>query len=603
MDKPRTLLIRLSTPQCIAAGFLFILFFTISFRSGWTRSETDFPNYFTAAVLVRQGKALRSFYDWTWFQRHMNYAGIETQLGSYLPQTPLTMLPIVPLAKLPVQHAKQVWLTLNLLFLAATAWMLSHVTSIAFEWISILVFLGFGSLHSNFLLGQYYVFLLFLLTAAFYFLHRNRPIPSGALCAVAFALKLYGAPFLFFFLAKRNWKALAGMLLASTAALGTAIALFGWPDLHYYVTQILPRSLQGEVIDPYNSGIGTLSTLLRSSFVSESDLNPHPLCNLPVLFFFLSTFLTLSILALACLGVSGRYRDSESRDFAWFTIAILLISSNAAPYTYILLLLPVVLLLKDVATTEKVFLISCYLALNAPVPLGWARYFPKLWILLLLFAFEGRHHWRMLPRRLAIASLTAIFLLAALDARTRAADYRIQSSQRFERLPLDRGTYLSTYPVVTASGLFYEAMVGGGYVIRWLHDGHTEELRYASEAFHPVDTRDGAIRFEVVCHGASRILKFDPATRVIHVMATSDTPDPPPEAISPDGNWAAFEAESGGGTQIFLRNQKTGQVRQFTAGRCNSSAPAWQLDSRALIVASDCARGLGLPVLYRAPLQ
>src|ERR1051325_10360148 len=81
----------------------FCLFLATPFRSGWQRAETDFPNYDTAAVLLRKGESLRNYYDWTWFGRQMNYAGIEKQLGGYTPQTPLTMTPMVGLAKLPVQ--------------------------------------------------------------------------------------------------------------------------------------------------------------------------------------------------------------------------------------------------------------------------------------------------------------------------------------------------------------------------------------------------------------------------------------------------------------------------------------------------------------------
>src|ERR1700735_5779443 len=145
----------------VLALVMLAIFLATSFRKGWTRNESDFPNYYTAAVLVRQGAPLRDYYDWTWFQRQMSYAGIEHQLGAYLPQTPLTMLPIVPLAGFPVQTAKQIWLALNLAFLVATLWILSRVTQIRIEHIAILMFLGYNSIQSNFRLGQYYVFLLF----------------------------------------------------------------------------------------------------------------------------------------------------------------------------------------------------------------------------------------------------------------------------------------------------------------------------------------------------------------------------------------------------------------------------------------------------------
>src|SRR5437764_13707969 len=130
------------------------VFLATSFRLGWTRVETDFPNYYTAAALALQGEPLRQFYDWTWFQRHMNYVGIERQLGGYVPHTPVTFLPMLPLAKLPPQRAKQVWLVLNIGFLAGAIFLLSRITALRSANIALLVFVCFGSLHSNFLLGQ-----------------------------------------------------------------------------------------------------------------------------------------------------------------------------------------------------------------------------------------------------------------------------------------------------------------------------------------------------------------------------------------------------------------------------------------------------------------
>ena len=58
-----------------------------------------------------------------------------------------------------------------------------------------------------------------------------------------FALKLYGAPFLIYFAAKRNWKAVAGM--AGTILVGGVISIwmFGWHDVSYFLRDILPRAV------------------------------------------------------------------------------------------------------------------------------------------------------------------------------------------------------------------------------------------------------------------------------------------------------------------------------------------------------------------------
>jgi hypothetical protein len=587
----------------VLALLLLALFLATTVRLGWTRDETDFPNYYTAAVLVRHGAPLRDYYDWTWFQRQMNFAGIEHQLGAYVPQTPLTMLPIVPFASLSVRSAKQIWLALNLLFLAATLWMLSRATRIPIEFIAILMFLGYGSLHSNFLLGQYYVFLLFLLTLAFYCLDRGQSAASGFLCGVAFGLKLYGGAFLLYFLWKRNWKAVAGMLAAMAIAVSTAIAIFGWADVHFYASQILPRSLEGEVIDPYTSRIGTLTNFLRHSFVMEADLNPQPLWNVPGLFFFLRPFAVVLILALTLFGLALEGQGFHRRGFAWFTIAVLLLSSNAASYTYILLLLPVVLLLEHATPTEKLFLVFSYVALNFFLLPAWLPFFPKLWILAALLLFEGRQFWRPWSPKLWTAALVTAILVAAVEARRHTLDYALEPGRHFQRVALDQGTFLSTFPAVSNGGLFYQAMVRSGYVLRWLHDGQIEEFSFQGQVFHPVaPSFNGPIYLELVKNGVSTSMTFDPTTRGAAPSALAPVLSAGHSASSPDGRWIAFESAGDGPQQMWLRDVASGKVQLVAGGNCNNTSPAWEEDSRSLIFASDCGRGLGMPVLYRMSL-
>lgn len=583
----------------ILALLMFIVFLATSFRKGWTRNETDFPNYYTAAVLVRRGAPLRDYYDWIWFQRQMDHAGIRDRLGGYLPQTPLTMLPIVPFASFSVQTAKQIWLALTLVLLGATLWILSKATQIRVEYITVLMFFGYGSLQSNFRLGQYYVFLLFLLTLAFYCLDLGKSTASGFFCGVAFGLKLYGGPFLLYFLVKRNWKAVAGMLAASVLAVLAAIALFGWRDVHFYATQILPRSLAGEVIDPYDAGNSTLTTLLRHSFVMESDLNPHPLLNAPAVFFFSRIFTALLILGYTLFGLRSEGKDFCRRGFAWFMIALLLLSSNAVSYTYILLLLPVTLLLQVAAPRERIYLIFSYIVLNCLLLPTWVRFFPKLCILLALFCVEGRHYWKAFRPKIVVGGLLGAMLVAAVYAKRQVTQYRLEPTRYSQRLAVDHGTYISTNPVLTSAGLFYQAMVRSGYVLRWSHEGRIEEFAFGGQVFHPAaPSFHGPVYFELVKDGVSRAMKFDPETRQAVPVPSAPVTNGA-FVISPDGKWIAIESMQAGPKQIWLRNMVTGNSTVALKGDCNNSSPAWE-NSHSLIFASDCGRGLGMPVLYRA---
>jgi glycosyl transferase family 87/WD40 repeat protein len=578
------------------------LFLATTFRAGWTRAETDFPNYYTAAVLVRKGAPLHKYYDWTWFQRQMNYAGIENQLGGYIPQTPLTMLPMLGIAQWRVQTAKRIWLVLNLGFLAATFWLLSQVTTFSMAQVALLAFLGYGTLHANFLLGQYYVFLLFLLTLAFYCLKQERLRCSGLLFGTAFALKLYGGPFLLYFVVKRRWRAAAAMVATVAILLAMAVAMFGWGDIVYFARHILPRALEGETLDPYNSGNGTLSTLLRRSFVMEPELNPHPLWNAPGLFFFLQPFLTLTILVLPLFAL--RRSTWLNRDFALFFVVLIFASPNTASYTFILLLLPLVLLLEEASMKQRVLLISCYILLTLPMAPWWKWLFPKVWLLILLLVIAAAPYWRLVKPQHAALAVIFIAVIAGLAARRHLASYHEEPGRRWERVAVQRGAIYSSSPAVVRSGIVYQSIGAMHYVLRWFHAGRIDEFPFAGEAFHPTaQSPDGPIQFELVAHGSSRSMLLDLSTKKVTPAPPSAKSDAALSCVSPNGKWIVFTSNSKGSQQIFLRRANPGSPLQLTGGNCNSSSPAWELDSKAIVFASDCGRGIGLPALYRAKLD
>ena len=569
-----------------------------AFRAGWTRVETDFPNYDTAARLAVQHKPLRDYYDWTWFAREMNYAGYGRTIGTYTAQTPLTMLPMMAFTRFAPQTAKRIWLIFNLGFLWVSVWLLSRLTRFRIETIWLLAFCGYFSLSTNFRYGQYYIFLLFLLTLTFYFLDRKNYFLGGFTTGIAFGLKLYGGPFLLYFAAKRQWKAVLGMAVAGLILLGVALVLFGPADVYYYAKQILPRSLEGGSIDPYNAGTPTLSTMLRRASVGEAELNPHPLWNAPRLFFFLRTFTSLTIAALLFLGTSTQ-RSSKRRDFAWFVIAVVLLSTSTASYTFIILLLPLVLLLEEADSRESVFLVVSYILLTLPLHPIWL--FPKVWILIALFIFAGYRSWQGVARRIAIAAVAAAALIGFVDAKRHMVNYASEPEQHFARVAVQRGAIFSSFPVVSRAGLFYQSMGNDRYVLRWLHDNQNEELSFEGQALHPRLAADGTgIDFELVENGGSSMMEFDPATRKIKLRKMPVAADFPDAVTSPDGRWMAFTAARNGPMQVWVRELSSGQEKQLTGGNCNNSSPTWELDSTEIVFASDCGRAFGLPALYRA---
>jgi Glycosyltransferase family 87/WD40-like Beta Propeller Repeat len=591
---------RIGIPVLAICGLAYFL--CTDFRRGWNQSTTDFPNYYTAARLVHSGEHLRNFYDWTWFQRQMNYAGIERQLGAYIPQPPLTMVPMLPIAGFAPQTAKRIWLVVNLVLLGFTAWLLSKAGRLRIQHIALLTLAGYTSLRTNFLLGQYYVFLLFLLTATFCLIARKKPISSGVAAGFAFALKLYGGPLLLYFGAKRYWKAVAGMIGATAVMTAVAVAIFGWADVWFYAAQVLPRTLEGVPPDPYNPGIQVTGTLLRRLFLADPELNPNPFYNAPWLLFFLQPLVSLIVVVFVSLAVALNRAGTCRRDFAIFTIALFLISTSVASYTFLLLLLPIVLCLEEAGPRESLYLVASYILLNAPLP--GAHLFPKIWLLAALLVVAGRRYWPVLTPRIIAGTLAGIVALAALKAQRSIADYRRAPDKRDQLVSVERGSLFVTFPAISRAGLFCQAQTRDRYVLRWQHGQEVEDFSFEGQAFHPVAPDPaGPIYFELVAHASSRMMEFNPSTRKAVPVPGSVNMHPSDTAKSPDGARIAFASDVHGSQQIFIRNVATGELKRLTGGNCNNSEPAWELNGKAIVFASDCGRAVGLSALYRVDVE
>jgi hypothetical protein len=574
-----------------------LIFLATGFRRGFEQDVTDFPNYYTGAVLVRKHAPLRKFYDWSWFAREMDRAGLGTRIGSYTPQTPLTMLPMVGFTDLSLQRAKQAWLVFNLFFLAITLWMLSRVTGRSVLLLWIVTFFGYYALNSNFFLGQYYVFLLLLLTLTVYLLYKHKPWAAGAVTGLAFALKLYGGPYLLLFIAARKWKAVAGMIATMVASVAIAIAIFGWADVHYYLFRLLPRFLESGAVDPYNVGNQTMSTLLRRCLLAEPQLNPQPLWNSPAAFFFFRALFSLTVLLLLYLGT--RKTTNIERDFSWYVVAVLLLSTNLSSYTFILLLLPVILLLDSCTPLRTAFLAASCLLLT--LPLHWPGLFWKMWLLLGLFFVFGWERWRNVSSRSWAFAAVAAVICSVLISWEQTRGYREEPGQTAQQLDFSSNSLFASFPVVTSSGLFFQSMDSDRYVIRWAHEARLDEITWKGNALHPIPLSDGSsIALEDSYRRTSRMVRFDPVTKQITALPLPvPTDDKPASAASPDGKWMAYDFTEAGFQHLWLRNLASGQQIRLAGGKCDSSWPAWEIDSRALVFASDCGRAVGLPVLYR----
>src|SRR2546427_4426646 len=357
---------------------LVLAFAWYAFIPAWRKLNSDFPNYYLAARLYRQGYPLERFYDWVWFQRQKDHAGVEQAHVSFDPNPPACVLPVLLLSSLPPLAAKRCWLLVNLVLLGSVAFLLNSITQLGLRRVGIIVFLSLDALRMNFLFGQYHLLIAFLLTLAAFLYWKGRPAASGAALACGAALKVYPALFLFYFLRKKQWRAIVGLLLCSLALGLLSLALFGFENLRYYAIEVLPRGLAGETIDPYSVDWSSFTALFRRMFIREPELNPHPFFHLPVV------YAALQPLCQALLFVSSLWLISSSRaepsreklEWGTYIVLLLILSTNPASYHFCALIVAVALaadhFLERAQRGKAYVLAALYALVCFPMHRAWA---------------------------------------------------------------------------------------------------------------------------------------------------------------------------------------------------------------------------------------
>jgi len=702
---------------------LVAVFIWRAFVPAWRSLNTDFPNYYLAARLYRQGYPLDRVYDWVWFQRQKDHAGLTQSLVSFIPLTPFSLLPVLPLSSLPALEAKHFWLVANLLFLSLAVYLLRRMTGLGVRRILIITFLALVPLRTNFLFGQEHVLVFLLLTLAAWLYLDGRQSTSGAVLALASALKVYPALFLIYFLRKRQWRAAAGLSLGSLILGVLSLQLFGLETLRVYFIQVLPRPLRGEALDPYNVEYNSLTALLHRLLIAEPELNPHPFVHLPAAYAFLQPLCqALLFVPFVWLMYSSRAEPArEKLEWGSYVALLLILSTNPAPYHFCALILCAALAagyLKDAhqgrKTRELLILygLVCFPLYHwAPKsPVGWKALlaFPRLYALFALWIFLLRtlassaplnSTARVKSREAAVFGCIFLALVVGgtwsnlrqlkgqfanygsrlmvvpgslMAVEPAPADDRVL----FTRLSLSLGRYITgnlvggsltffpfgvdafhptqdsgsaegwvelastksqivrfplrglllasvplhvaaddaEQPVVSADGewlaFIRETQGRGSLWVKGLRSSAANPLPNNTEwkvVDHTYDVRDVAffpdrrIAFAAQPGNRPELFVADAVSRHVAPLVASKQPIRYP-AVSPDGQWLAYSQEDRGAWQLWVKKLATGEERRLTSANCNSISPAWLSNSKTLVYATDCGRGLGLTALCQIRL-
>ena len=673
-----------------------------TFPRAWHKVNTDFPNYYITARLLREGYNTDRLYEWSWMQRQKNRMGIgknEQSVVTFVPLTPVSGILLWPLTYWPPLTAKHIWIVINVGLMIVLAAVLHRITSLTYRRLALFVLMCFP-LHRNLINGQYYLLLTLLFAIALWLYLRNRRSAAGIVLGICFGLKIFPLLFLLYFLRKKDWQAAAGMAIGAGMSMLASLLAFGVQLNRIYIFQVLPWALRGETMDPYNVVGNYLSAMVHHLLILEPEWNPHPLTHAPMLAAVLQPLLQGITLMPIILLVRPHDMRSRVLRLEWAAYIVLLLAIEMpGSYHFTLLIVPMAIiaaiLVEDRRFTAVVCLVTLYVAVCFPLwdalwsdrprgalaSLGMPRLFFTIVFLFfsctmlvreqLSTAEHRRERWVWVGV-LACASM----LGAGVSLRHSQNIYKRQS----ERLLTSPGIFLATEPTVHNGSIFFTSMLADGYRVGQrtgdrvdLSDGLTDRLGLVAtshklwaeeshngsrivsmgadlapqgleveDAEFPVPSRDGKwlayLRSE---RGSGRIwlrslndegTSDKPATPVgLNVLEMTFLPDDSlifaaaqahqaphifyidsygkllqlstEEArypsVSPDGEWLAYARQSAGVWNLWLRNRQTGEERRVTNADCNDVFPSWEADSKTLIFASDCGRGLGLTALYR----
>ena len=527
--------------------------------AAWKTLNTDFSNYYLTARLAREGSDTSRIYEWIWLERQKDHRDIKQRIISLVPITPVSTLAVWPLAAMPPLAAKRCWLVLNIILVVAIVALLRSLTELPLRRIVMVAALSVP-LNKNFLYGQYYVLLLFVLTLGCWSYVRQKRVLSGLLIGLGFGLKLFPILYLGYFLRKRDFKAFIGGVIGAVGSAIVSILVFGWQANRVLVNQVLPWALRGEGLDPYNLSSASITTLLHRLFIYEPQWNPNPSIHAPWLFAALLPLAQTLLFAPSLLLATPDNSSPRRLHLEWSAVLLgsLVISTLPAGYHFTLLILPVCLMWN--AAEERgglaaiAALLFLYVAIGYPgwktigAMAPWALFsVPRLYVVILLCLFA---YWLLTLQKQGAGRdrdmwfWTGAFVLLMLS--NTVSGLRHQSGLYADyqwRLPTPANMLQASGPATQNDEILFTAMTPLGY-------------RTATQSSDGVDIDSGEVdQLAVTATSVERWTEEVGAESTVasnvpgrEVIRQAESP-----VVSPNGRWLAYLREEHGRNDIRLR--------------------------------------------------
>ena len=187
-----------------------------------------------------------------------------TDLRYFTPQVypPVDMVFFIPLVVFPEAIAAKIWISLSIMCVISSVWLLTRVYSISFFSLPNMIFLTgvFLAFPFKFTLGmgQINAVLLWFVCLAFYFYKQKRNLLAGSLLAFPLLIKFFPLLLVPYFFYLRKWRVLLGVVCFSVYLILISLYFVPLDTQVYFVTKILPSLLMSWKGDYYNQALSGL---------------------------------------------------------------------------------------------------------------------------------------------------------------------------------------------------------------------------------------------------------------------------------------------------------------------------------------------------------
>lgn len=259
----------------------------------------DFGNYYYASKLLADEKFTNAIYNNIGhFNALVKDYGEEQYFLNYIPVPPFSLFFYLPFTLFKSAIAKTLFNLFGLLFFCFSVKRFMEQFNVANRITWFLPFFSLVPLYINIAQGQSYLLITALIIETFIAAQSKQNRLAAFYLSICILLKIFPAFLLLYFILKKNYKLLLWIFIYLIGTTTLILLLLGWPLIHQYFFEIMPRLFSNDVIGAYHTSNQSLYSLLLNIFTFDELNNPSPILELPSMVPIIESFMAAYFLSL-----------------------------------------------------------------------------------------------------------------------------------------------------------------------------------------------------------------------------------------------------------------------------------------------------------------